>query len=321
MWDALYTALTLAADELRSLASSGAVDSPRQWQAVLEAAERVRAVLGLAPPGGRLARRRTPAGDQRPGRGVARSAVGGHRRGRRRRGRGRSGGGPRHPDAGRASADRRAGAGGARKWGWGSGWRRGGRRRWSCLDHEWRPRRARGGAAGRGRRRSPGVGVGRRRRGGAGGGAQHRAGDGVGELGARATRATPGGADGGGSRRRRGLGRRRSRRERGHSRGRWWGGAHPVASRVGGHLAVRRRAAGAARCAGRPGRGVRAGDGLRVFVRRATQAVRHRLSGRGRRRSTRRTTTCWRRKRVSPASSRSPRTTCRSSTGSISGAR
>ena len=45
----MYTALTMAAEELRGLASSGAVDSPRQWQAVLEAAERVRAVLASLP--------------------------------------------------------------------------------------------------------------------------------------------------------------------------------------------------------------------------------------------------------------------------------
>jgi cyclic beta-1,2-glucan synthetase len=49
IWEALYTALTMAAEELRGLASSGAVDSPRQWQAVLEAAERVRAVLASLP--------------------------------------------------------------------------------------------------------------------------------------------------------------------------------------------------------------------------------------------------------------------------------
>jgi len=49
IWEALFTALTMAAEELRGLASSGAVDSPRQWQAVLEAAERVRAVLASLP--------------------------------------------------------------------------------------------------------------------------------------------------------------------------------------------------------------------------------------------------------------------------------
>jgi len=49
VWDALQTALTLAAEELRALASSGDVANPRQWQAVLEAAERVRAVLASLP--------------------------------------------------------------------------------------------------------------------------------------------------------------------------------------------------------------------------------------------------------------------------------
>ncbi len=49
LWEALHTALTIAAEELRNAASSGAVDSPRQWQAVLEAAERVRAVLASLP--------------------------------------------------------------------------------------------------------------------------------------------------------------------------------------------------------------------------------------------------------------------------------
>ncbi len=49
LWEALHTALTIAADELRNAASSGAVDSPRQWQAVLEAAERVRAVIASLP--------------------------------------------------------------------------------------------------------------------------------------------------------------------------------------------------------------------------------------------------------------------------------
>ncbi len=49
VWDALSTSLTMAAEELRGAASSGAVDSPRQWQAVLEAAERVRAVLASLP--------------------------------------------------------------------------------------------------------------------------------------------------------------------------------------------------------------------------------------------------------------------------------
>ena len=59
VWEAMQTALTMAADELRNAASSGAVDSPRQWQAVLEAAERVRAVLASLPQtrtGGRPAR-------------------------------------------------------------------------------------------------------------------------------------------------------------------------------------------------------------------------------------------------------------------------
>ncbi len=49
LWEALHTGLTIAADELRNAASSGAVDSPRQWQAVLEAAERVRAVIASLP--------------------------------------------------------------------------------------------------------------------------------------------------------------------------------------------------------------------------------------------------------------------------------
>jgi cyclic beta-1,2-glucan synthetase len=49
VWDALQTSLTLAAEELRSLASSGDVSNPRQWQAVLEAGERVRAVLASLP--------------------------------------------------------------------------------------------------------------------------------------------------------------------------------------------------------------------------------------------------------------------------------
>jgi len=49
VWEALSTALIMAAEELRTAASSGAIDSPRQWQAVLEAAERVRAVLASLP--------------------------------------------------------------------------------------------------------------------------------------------------------------------------------------------------------------------------------------------------------------------------------
>ena len=49
LWEALHTGLSIAADELRNAASSGAVDSPRQWQAVLEAAERVRAVIASLP--------------------------------------------------------------------------------------------------------------------------------------------------------------------------------------------------------------------------------------------------------------------------------
>ncbi|HZS62606.1 MAG TPA: hypothetical protein VFA43_25325, partial [Gemmatimonadaceae bacterium] len=49
IWDALQTALELAVENLRSLASSGDVASPKQWQAVLEAGERVRAVLQSMP--------------------------------------------------------------------------------------------------------------------------------------------------------------------------------------------------------------------------------------------------------------------------------
>jgi len=49
VWDALQTGLTMAADELRGLASSGQIDNPGQWQAILEAAERVRAVLASLP--------------------------------------------------------------------------------------------------------------------------------------------------------------------------------------------------------------------------------------------------------------------------------
>jgi cyclic beta-1,2-glucan synthetase len=49
VWDALQSALTLAAEELRALASSGDVANPKQWQAVLEAGERVRAVLASLP--------------------------------------------------------------------------------------------------------------------------------------------------------------------------------------------------------------------------------------------------------------------------------
>ena len=49
IWDALQTALELAVENLRSLASSGDVSSPKQWQAVLEAGERVRAVLQSLP--------------------------------------------------------------------------------------------------------------------------------------------------------------------------------------------------------------------------------------------------------------------------------
>ncbi|HWZ59243.1 MAG TPA: glucoamylase family protein [Gemmatimonadaceae bacterium] len=61
VWDALQTALTLAAEELRALASSGDVSNPRQWQAVLEAGERVRAVLASLPQA---------TGAKEPGRGV-----------------------------------------------------------------------------------------------------------------------------------------------------------------------------------------------------------------------------------------------------------
>ncbi len=49
VWDTMTVALTMAADDLRNAASSGAVESPRQWQAVLEAAARVRAVLASLP--------------------------------------------------------------------------------------------------------------------------------------------------------------------------------------------------------------------------------------------------------------------------------
>jgi hypothetical protein len=63
VWDALQTSLTLAAEELRALASSGDVADPRQWQAVLEAGERVRAVLASLPQatGGTLSKD-TPRG-------------------------------------------------------------------------------------------------------------------------------------------------------------------------------------------------------------------------------------------------------------------
>lgn len=44
-WSAVRVALAMASDELRSAASSGTVENPRQWQALLEAAERVQAVV------------------------------------------------------------------------------------------------------------------------------------------------------------------------------------------------------------------------------------------------------------------------------------
>ncbi len=91
-----------------------------------------------------------------------------------------------------------------------------------------------------------------------------------------------------------------------------------AASRPG----ARRPAAGRARRAGTARVGAGRCDALRVPVRPAAPHLHDRLPPRRRRRSRprrrRRSTICWRRKRAWPASSRSPRATCRSITGSIS---
>jgi cellobiose phosphorylase len=45
VWAALREGLGMAAEELRGLASSGAIENPTEWQAVLESAERIRSVI------------------------------------------------------------------------------------------------------------------------------------------------------------------------------------------------------------------------------------------------------------------------------------